>query len=79
LLYGCLNLILEADIAQNRECFTPGFINLVCRGIDGSRQFRMWFRGLGGYCHIRAILCRAFSDSEADTAAGAANEEGFAL
>ncbi len=68
-----------ADVPNDRQGLAAGFLELLGGGVHGARQLRMRLGGLGDQGDVGAVLCSAFGDRQADTAAGAGDEHGFAI
>ena len=78
-LHRRLDLIVEADIAGQRQRLAAGRFNLRRRRIDRAGDlgiFRNAFRRNGDLC---AIARGAFGDGETDATAGAGDEKRFAF
>src|ERR1019366_481485 len=73
-----LDLLLEADIALERERPAAGLAYLLGGGMDGAGELRMRRAGLGGDGHIGAVARGTQCDRQADAARGAGDEQRFA-
>ncbi len=68
-----------ADVPDDRQCLTAGFLELFGCRVYGARKLRVGFGGLGDQCDVRTVLCGPLGDRQADTAAGAGDEHGLAV
>ena len=79
LVDGRLHLLLEADVAHERQRLAAGRLDLLGRRVDGAFELGVRLGRLGGDGDVGAVARRPQRDGEADAAAGAGDEQRLAL
>ena len=75
--YRRFNLLLETNVALERQRPAAGVAYLFGRGVNRSRQLWVWRCGLGGDGNVGAVACGTQRDRQPDATRGAGDEERF--
>ena len=75
LLDGRCDLVLCADVDDERQRPAPGLLDRACRRVDRSGKLGMWLGGLRRHDHVGAVAGGAQRDRKADPTACTGNEE----
>ena len=73
---GAGDVVVVADIADQRQRPAAGGLDLFGGGVDGALQLGVGLAGLGQQHHVGAVPGRAQRDGQADAAAAAGDEDG---
>ena len=73
---GALDVLFLADVADHRGGLTAGGLDLLGGGVDGALELGVGLGGLGEQHDVGAPACGAERDRQADTPAGAGDDEG---
>ena len=73
------DLLLVADVADDRQRLAARLLDRLGRRVDRALELGMRLGGLRDQGHVRAVAGRANRDRKADAAAAAGDEEGLAL
>jgi hypothetical protein len=68
-----------ADVPDDGQRLAAGLFEFLGRGVHGARQLGVRLGGFGDQRDVGAVLRGPLGDGQADSAAGARDEHGFAL